>query len=231
MTNSLEPQGRTRGHAPEDLRSAMCGATLFIIDGDAAARRRMRLLGESAGMNVESFDSAEEFRQQHDPSRMGCLVLDFCLPGMTGLQLLEELKAEGMGIPAIVISGHADVSAAVKAIKCGAVEVFQRPYSEVALLESIRKALSDFRRKQQLQREIHAFELLLGRLSERENQIVDRVVQGLATKQIAAELQVSVKTIEACRTHIMSVLGVGNAAELAAKVARVKFRREWNRAA
>lgn len=209
-----------------DFRNPSDADCVFIVDSDSAVRRTIRQLAESAGMRAESFDSAEDFLERADRRRTGCLIMEFCLPGISGMQLLERLETEGVWMPAIIVSGHADVAAAVRAVKLGAADVFLKPFSEVSLLESIRNSIARNRRKRQIRTMMAEFEGRMKQLNPRETRVVELVINGLATKQIALELQVSAKTIESCRTRIMEVLEVSNAAELAARVATAKTRRE-----
>lgn len=118
-------------------------STVFVIDDDPKVRAALRWLMESVDLNVETFESAERFLDTYDPKRPGCLLLDIRMPGMGGIRLLEELQHQQIHLPVIVVTGHADVTTAIRAMKAGAVDLVQKPFVDEELLDRIRSALDE----------------------------------------------------------------------------------------
>jgi two-component system response regulator TtrR len=187
--------------------------TAYVVDDDEAIRTLWRWLMESQGIAVQTFASAGEFIAAYRQGP-GCLVLDLRLPGMSGLELQEYLKQRGIEIPVVFMSAHGDVPAAVSALKGGAVDFIQKPFSYREVLSVIAKAFErdcELRRKRALQA------MLAGRLAaltEREREVMARVVEGKPNKLIAAELDISVKTVEVHRAKVMEKMGAASVAEL-----------------
>jgi FixJ family two-component response regulator len=189
-------------------------ATAFVVDDDEALRDSLRWLFESVGVPSRCFASAQEFLAEFNPDTPGCLVLDVRMPGMSGLQLQEHLTSRGIPIPIIVLTAHADVPMAVRAMKAGALDLLTKPCNTQELLDRVRYAIDqdDQRRKERnWATEIGARFALL---TPRERQVMERVVSGKANKVIASELGVSTKTIEAHRTHIMEKTKAESVADL-----------------
>ena len=188
--------------------------TVFVVDDDEAVRNALRLPVKSAGLKVETYASAREFLDGYDPACPGCLLLDVRMPGMSGPELQEQLSARQIHIPIIIITGHADVSTAVRAVKGGAVDFIQKPFDDQVLLDRIEQAikLDGERRLDQVERaEIAA---RIARLTPRECEVMDLLVAGKGNKEIAFELGLSRKTIDIHRTHIMLKFGIDSLAEL-----------------
>jgi FixJ family two-component response regulator len=188
--------------------------TVYIVDDDQATRKSLRWLVETLGVPVQTFHCAVSFLDAYDPSMPGCLVLDMMMPGMSGLELQKELIHRGIEIPVIVLTGYADVSTAVNTLKNGAVEFLEKPFNDDVLLEQIRKALAldALRRSQRGAREL-VYERM-GRLTPREREILDHVVEGLSSKEIAGRLDVSFKTVEAHRAKVMRKMEAESVAQL-----------------
>jgi RNA polymerase sigma factor (sigma-70 family) len=189
-------------------------ATVFVVDDDPAMRNSLRWLIESVGLAVAAYATADEFLERYDPARPGCLVLDVRMPGMSGLDLQDELTRRRITIPTIVITGHAEVAMAVRAVKAGAVDFIPKPFSDQLLLDRIRQALEQDRRD----REARAFETDVARrvsnLTPREREVMERIVAGKANKEVAAELGLSPKTVEVHRAHVMEKMQVASLADL-----------------
>ncbi len=189
--------------------------TVFVVDDDPAIREMVTLLMKSVGFNqVEGHPSAEAFLEAYDPARPGCLVLDVRLPGMSGLDLQETLAARSIHIPIIVITGYGDIPIAVHAMKGGAVDFIEKPFREQKLLDGVRQAIAldaQDRRDEAQRADVVA---RLDLLTEREREVLDLVVVGRASKQIAAELGVGCKAIEAHRSRTMKKMRVRSTAEL-----------------
>jgi two-component system response regulator TtrR len=187
--------------------------TAYVVDDDEAIRTLWRWLMESQGIAVQAFATAGEFIQTYRQGP-GCLVLDVRLPGMSGLELQEYLKQRGIEIPVVFMSAHGDVPTAVSAIKGGAVDFIQKPFSYREVLAVIAKAFErdcELRRRRALQAMVA--ERLAG-LTERERDVMTRVIEGKPNKVIAAELDISVKTVEVHRAKVMEKTGAASLAEL-----------------
>src|SRR5919106_1739769 len=163
-------------------------ATVFVVDDDGAVRDALRSLFESVNLNVETFESAEQFLRAYQPERPGCLVLDIRMPGMGGLRLLEHLKSQAIPLPVIVLTGYGDVNTAVRAMKAGAVDFVQKPFTTQELLEQIQKALEQDARLRSERAKQSEIEARLARLTPRERQVFERLVGGKTNKDIAADL-------------------------------------------
>jgi FixJ family two-component response regulator len=178
-------------------------ATVFVVDDDPAVRKSLRWLIESVGLKAQTFASAQELLSAYDPDRPGCVVLDVRMPGMSGLELQERLRELGSRLPIIVMTAYGDVPMAVRAMKSGAVHFFEKPVSDQVLLEHIQRALADDVRRRHEESQLRDVEQRYGRLTKREAEVLERVVEGLSSKEIGGELGVSFKTIEAHRAKIM----------------------------
>lgn len=193
-------------------------ATVFVVDDDKDMRQSLIWLIESAGLPVESFESAEDFLGMDHAARAGCLLLDVRMPGMGGMGLLEWLKSRGDHMPVIVFTGHGDVPMAVQAMKLGAFDFVEKPATHQYVISRVRDALAldeDLRTRKS---ERLKFEQLLGQLSQREQEVMERVVTGEPNKVIAIALGISDRTVEKHRENIMQKMGVRSLAALVAKV-------------
>jgi two-component system, LuxR family, response regulator FixJ len=198
-------------------------ATVFVVDDDPAVCKSLETLIRSVGLPAQTFRSAQEFLNGYDPSRRGCLVLDIRMPGMSGLELQRTLRERQMEIPIIIITGHGDVPVAVRALKDGAAEFMEKPFSKQLLLENIREALrKDAERRDHAgkHREVTS---KLALLTERERQVMDLVVAGKVSKEIAAQLGLSKKTVDVHRAHVMEKLQVETLAELVERVVTARL--------
>jgi two-component system, LuxR family, response regulator FixJ len=187
---------------------------VFIVDDDAAVRKGLAFSLRAAGYAVEAFPSALAFLEDYDPRRGGCLLLDVQMPGMTGVELQEQLNVHGWRIPVIFITGHGTVALAVAAIKAGAFDFVEKPLREEALLESIERALNwnDKAHEQRLERaQLQARAELL---TEREQEVLDLVAAGEPNKVIARRLRISFRTVELHRAHIIEKLQAGSLSDL-----------------
>ncbi len=190
--------------------------TVFVVDDDRTFRESLRWLLESMNLKVQAYASAEEFLGAHDPERPGCLLLDIRMPHLSGLQLQEMLAARGASLPVIFVTGHGNVPMAVRAMKRGAVDFLEKPFNDETLLERVQEALAiDIRRRREAAEREWIAERV-ARLTHREQQVLGAIVSGRANKQIAAELGISVKTVEIHRGHVMQKMRVSSVAELTA---------------
>ena len=188
--------------------------TVFVVDDDPAMRHSLSLLLGSVGLRVRTYPTAAAFLESFRPSWHGCLVLDVRMPGMSGLQLLQALKARGADLPAIVITGHADVPMAVRAMRIGAMDFLEKPFDENALIARVRQGLERDRRKAMQGAQAAAWKERLSRLTRRETQVLERVVAGRSTRQIASEFGVTTQAIDAHRKRLLTKLEQTNVADV-----------------
>jgi two-component system, LuxR family, response regulator FixJ len=188
--------------------------TVFVVDDDDAVRESLSWLIESVGLRVETYASPREFLAAYDPVRPGCLVLDVRMPGMSGLDLQDRLAPLQNPPPTIIITGHGDVPMAVRAMKAGAVDFIEKPFNDQVLLDCIQRALErdDQNRRRQMRRA--SVGTLLAQLTPREREVMDRMVAGMPNKAMAADLGISVKTVEAHRAKVMEKMQAESLSEL-----------------
>jgi FixJ family two-component response regulator len=188
---------------------------VFIVDDDEAYRDSVCELVSSVGLATRTFSSAIAFLEAFDPQQPGCLVLDVRMARMSGLALQERLAAMGARIPIVFISGHGDIAMAVKAVKDGAVDFVQKPYREQQLLDAVDEALRrDARQRSPVTTPQHALAERSAALTEREREIMKLALEGLSSKLIAKDLDISHRTVEQHRSRLLEKLGVGSINEL-----------------
>ena len=196
-------------------------AIVYIVDDDAGVREALAWLLRSRRLLSESFDSAEAFdamlKAQAAPCRPCCLLLDVRMPGMSGLALFDLLLARGelAGMPVIFLTGHADVPTAVDAVKRGAFDFYEKPFSDNALVDRIEQALAQSDAHLEQLRQRSSLQVRLHDLTERERDVMDLVVAGLPNKLIADQLEISVRTVEVHRARVFDKMQVKSAVELA----------------
>jgi FixJ family two-component response regulator len=189
--------------------------TVFVVDDDPGIRDSLAWLLQSVRLPIETFASADEFLAAFSPARPGCLVLDVRLPGgMGGLDLLDELRQRGSTLPVIVVTAFGEVHSAVRAMKSGAIDVMEKPARDQVLLDRIQQALEQDRRTREEQAARRAWKLRYARLTPRERQVLKAIAAGKPNKVIAAELELSAKTVESHRAAILRKLDVRSTAEL-----------------
>jgi len=186
----------------------------YVVDDDEAIRTLWRWLMESNGIDVQTFATATAFIAAYRGGGPACLVLDLHLPGMSGLELQEYLTRQGIEIPIVFVSGHGDVPAAVSAIKGGAVDFIQKPFSYREVLTIIRRAFERDAERQVRRAQQARIAERIASLTEREHTVMTRVVEGKLNKLIADELDLSVKTVEFHRAKVMEKMGVDSVALL-----------------
>jgi FixJ family two-component response regulator len=187
--------------------------TAYVVDDDESIRTLWRWLLESNGIAAQTFATAAQFLEGYRDGR-GCLVLDLRLPGMSGLELQEHLKRRGVEIPIVFVSAHGDIAAAVSAIKGGAVDFIQKPFSYREVLAVIAKAMARDDEIRELRARRLAIAGRLAALTERESDVLRRIIEGKQNKIIAGELDISVKTVELHRSKVMEKMDVDSVAEL-----------------
>ncbi|VCU69585.1 Response regulator protein TmoT [Pigmentiphaga humi] len=189
-------------------------STVFIVDDDEAVRDSLRWLLEANGYRVRAYESAERFLAEYDAEVVGVLIADVRMPGMTGLELQEQLIARKASLPIVFVTGHGDVPMAVSTMKKGAVDFLEKPFSEADLRDIIANMLQQAHARAADDATRRGYEALLSRLTVREQQVLERIVAGRLNKQIADDLGISIKTVEAHRANIMEKLQVTTVADL-----------------
>ncbi|MBT6828656.1 MAG: response regulator transcription factor, partial [Rhodospirillaceae bacterium] len=182
-----------------------------IVDDDDAVRDSLRALLEAVGWSVQSYESGKAFLNICDPTMRGCLLLDIRMPGLDGLQVQRILSQRGVTLPFIVISGHGDVSSAVRAMKAGAAEFLEKPFDSEIVLRAIRTALESDAEARGKQAVASAAAARLDALTRRERQVFD---EGAQNKMIARQLAISPRTVEVHRSRIMKKLGASSLSEV-----------------
>jgi len=180
--------------------------TVHIVDDDAGVRSALTMLMRSAGFAVEGYDSANRFLERAAEEVQGCVLLDARLPGLNGLVLQRELTSRGIALPVVVMTGHGDISTAVQAMKAGAVDFVEKPFDDEQILRLVEEALArggaDYRRS----REAADAGQLVDQLSQRERDVLERLVAGRSNKLIAFDLGISPRTVEIYRANMMEKL-------------------------
>lgn len=181
----------------------MTGTTIYIVDDDETIRDSLQFLLEDRGHKVATYPSAEEFLAICRPGLAGAAIVDLQMPGMDGLALMERLKADGINLPVIMVTGHGDVPLAVKAMRVGAVDFVEKPYTSDAILNAIRRASEQAGQAQFNDVAPDRVAALLKGLTPREREVLDQLVVGKPNKIIAHELDISPRTVEVHRARLM----------------------------
>jgi two-component system response regulator FixJ len=189
-------------------------AVVHVIDDDEAVRQSLAFLLGTAGIEVETYDSAVTFLKTAAAIRDGCIVTDVRMPQLSGIELLRTLKELKLDVPVIVITGHGDVPLAVEAMKIGAADFLEKPFDDEVLLASVRSALDQQDRNSRRQAERAEIESRLAALSNREREVLDGLVAGHANKQIAFDLGISPRTVEIYRANLMTKMQAASLSDL-----------------
>lgn len=192
----------------------MTKVMVFVVDDDGVVRDSLRALLESAGHQVADYESADAFLENVSPTTVGCLVTDIRMPGMDGLALQQELIKREIKMPVIVITGHGDVTLAVRAMKAGALDFIEKPFDDETLLASIRRGTDVAEKAQEHASLVNATTENLASLTARERQVLDLLIVGHANKVIAHELSISPRTVEVHRGRVMEKMGARNLSDL-----------------
>ena len=187
---------------------------VFIVDDDEAVRNSLRLLLKSVGLAASALPTAQEFLSSYSADQPGCLVLDVRMPGMSGLELQQQLNVRGAVIPVIFITGHGDIPMAVEAIQQGAFDFLQKPFRDQDLIDRIQRALAkDRTNRTELQEHTRTRERLES-LTPREREVLALVASGKPNKVMAGDLGVSQRTVEIHRARVMEKMGASSLAQL-----------------
>lgn len=182
-----------------------------VVDDDEAVRTSLRLFLVASGYRCLAFESAEALLAAGVPDDAACLIVDLRMPGgMDGVELIERLRQDGVGVPALVVSGHGDISQAVRAMRAGAEDFIEKPYDNAALLEALGRALQQPRQRRAANEVAVA---RVGQLSRREVEVLTALAEGHPNKVIAHRLSISTRTVEVHRAHLMQKLGVRSLGE------------------
>ena len=190
-------------------------AVLFVVDDDAAMRRSLAYLFDSAGWRVATFESAHDFLDRYDGHVPGCLVLDVRMPLMSGLELQQTLKDHDIRLPIIFLTGHGDLAMAVRAMKTGACDFLEKPCKDQVLLDAVTRAVQRSIEECRISTQTRTAQTALATLTARERQVAELMAAGKPNKIIARELAISDKTVQVHRHNTMEKLGVHSAAEIA----------------
>jgi len=189
-------------------------ATVFIVDDDTGVRSSIRTLLKSVGLPSTPLASAQEFLAGFEPSQPGCLILDIRMPGMSGLELQQELNLRGAIVPVIFITGHGDIPMAVEAMQHGAFDFLQKPFRDQDLIDRVQRALARDRESRVALQEHARIRARLETLTPREREILELMKQGKQNKVMAADLGLSQRTVEIHRSHVMEKMSANSIAQL-----------------
>jgi FixJ family two-component response regulator len=196
-------------------------ATVFVVDDDAAVRSSLALLLGSVSLAAVTFDSAAAFLAGLRPEACGCIVLDIRMPGMSGLELQQQLKQRGCPLPVIFITGHGDVSMAVQAMREGALDFIEKPFRDQELLDRVNQALELDRARRRRDDQVLQLRERFAGLTPREHEVMLRIARGQANKVIAIELGLSERTVEIHRAKVMQKTSARSLAELVGMASRL----------
>ena len=192
----------------------MSGDLIFVVDDDDAVRASLNALLETAGYRTTEFESGIDFLDFPDTGLGACLLLDIKMPGLDGLEVQRRLNERGVTLPVVIITGHGDIAMAVQAMRAGAADFLEKPVSRGRLLESIARAIDTARDARQDQRQRSDIGTRIDALTERERQVLERLVMGRTNKIVAHELGISSRTIEVYRRNVMSKMGADSLSHL-----------------
>lgn len=198
--------------------------TIFVVDDDPAVLKSLGRLLRSAGLNVETCNSPQDFLARHNPALPGCLVLDVAMPGLNGLEVQQALAAIGDERPIVFLTGHGDIPTSVEAMKRGAVDFLTKPVNAEDLLKAIHSAIVKDSVRRLERDEVEEFKQRLATLTPREREVLPYVISGRLNKQIAGELGTAEKTIKVHRARVMEKMKVQSVAELVRLAERLGIR-------
>jgi FixJ family two-component response regulator len=196
--------------------------TVFLVDDDEAVRNSLHLLLSTYGLPVQSFASGEAFLAAWQQDHVGCLVLDIRMGGISGLTLQDLMLERSIHLPIVFITGHGDLNACRRAFRAGAVDFLTKPVDEQALIASVRKGVLQDIRRQRTQTEVADLRDKLAQLSEREQEVLELMLEGLPNKLIARRIDLSTRTVESHRARIFTKLGANSLAQLVRQVVKLE---------
>ncbi len=187
---------------------------IHVVEDDQSLRVALLRLLDAAGFEARGYASTGEFLLDPPPDAPGCLLIDVRLPGPSGLELQDALLRQGIALPVIFLTGHADVASSVRAMKAGAVDFLEKPAERDTLLDAIQRALARDAAQRAVREDEDRLRARFATLTPREREVFDRIAAGKLNKQIAEELGIGERTVKAQRAQLMVKLGVDSAAEL-----------------
>src|SRR5260221_4316689 len=207
-----------RGRCARGCSLMSAEAIVYVVDDDSSTRQLFEWLLQKNGLSAMAFPDARSFLERFRPDAPGCVLVDLHMPGMSGLDLQEALKARGVQMPLIFVSGGADVPDAVRAVKEGAVDFIEKPFDYKHVLALVRECLRRDVEARREREERRAGAERLALLTQREREVLDLVVAGKTNREIGDILEISVKTVEAHRAKLMEKIGADSVAELVQRV-------------
>ena len=186
---------------------------VHLVDDDAAIRRSVGFMLKTSGHRVEAYESGTSLLKAGGDLDPGCILLDIRMPGMDGLEVQQALQDRGIGLPVVIMTGHGDVSLAVKAMKAGAVDFIEKPFEKAALLAALEEGYRRLSRKEATEDRTRDAAIRLQSLTPRERDVLDGLSQGLPNKTIAYDLGISPRTVEIHRANLMTKLDVRSLSE------------------
>jgi FixJ family two-component response regulator len=198
------------------------GALIHVVDDDESLRTALGRVLTAAGYEVRGYASTGEFLLHPPPDRPGCVLLDLRLPGPSGLELQDALARQGVGLPVVFLTAHADVASSVRAMKAGAVDFLTKPVEREVLFEAVERALERGEREREARSDAEALRDLFAGLTVREREVFDGITAGKLNKQIAGELGIAERTVKLHRAQLMAKLDVASAAELGRLAERLR---------
>lgn len=200
---------------------------VILVDDDPDVRDAGSLLLSTSGYTVEALESAEALLERVTPHDRGCLLLDVRLPGMSGLVLQRTLRERGVRLPIVFISGHGDIPMAVEAVNDGALDFLEKPFDDEALIERIDRALALDREQSEHDRAVASIEERIESLTPRERDVMEEILRGKLNKVIAADLDLSIRTVEVHRARVLDKLQARNGSEMVRLVLSTPAYRDW----
>ncbi len=188
--------------------------TVYIIDDDRMARESLQWLIESAGLMAKVYASGIDFLQEVDGSMSGCVLLDVRMPDINGMELHAKLRQQNVLLPVIIVTGHADVAMAVRAMKAGAHDFIEKPYNDALMLERVQNAISCDQENRRDQQRVALIKERAAQLTPREQEVMRYVLRSTQNKAIAAELGISIKTVELHRANLMTKMQARTSTDL-----------------
>jgi FixJ family two-component response regulator len=197
--------------------------TVYLVDDDEAMRDSLAWLLEARGLHVHTYTSAETFLADYKPGHMrGCIVLDIRMPGMSGLELYEEISSHPDTPPVIFVTGHGDIPMAVGALKKGAADFIEKPFNDKEMVALVEQCIANDHGHDATRAREAQLAQRLAQLTAREREVMERIMAGRLNKQIADDLGISIKTVEVHRARVMDKMGVNSVAELVQRVMESK---------
>ena len=195
---------------------------VFVVDDEEPVGDSIAMLLRTVNLPTKVYRDARVFLQEYEPDQPGCLLLDVRMPKMSGLELQQELVARNVTLPVIVIPGHGDVPRAVEAMRAGAMDFVQKPFNDDELIRRVQKALEEDARERELLRQHEEIRRRWEELTPREREIAQRIAEGQANKVVAADLDISPRTVELHRARILQKMGVRSLAQLVQMLVALK---------